>query len=358
MLKLYQLRGIFMRRTTARRTKTISQSWVIASLVGLVLFGAFIFRKSTNNANINYVGNVPEPTAISISPVPSAAGCVSRVASASVSMPCSTQGYYKVNYRCDDGRTFTIGDGKRCVDIFSAGYQARDTCGATCVRPSPSIFPSPSPSFLPSPPPTADPSTSISCVPALFRIPPGSTPTPYNLTSFITPENELEPKDVVVKPGEFYLHGMKITNTSRSHISTAWSYFQMRALPILSDRTQEIQTQYSWREGCTIDSTDTVYCPAEHFSIPAGQSVVLHQPLFVTQIKKTLPTALTTSGYHIVLKSSASDYVIKDCGTEMMSNFSVSPSPSPSPVSYFTCVYQCLVKSRQPVAACREACRR
>lgn len=348
-----------MRQTSTHRTKTILQSWVIASLVGLVLFGVFVFRKSTNYANINYVGNVPAPTALPYS----SARCYPNISSVNAINACSSDlvSYRQISYKCANGTVGNYGGPNgNCIQLVDVLRDTGKVCGTICetTSPSPSMFPSPSPSFLPSPPPTSDPSTSISCVPALFRIPVGSKITPYNLTSFISPENEVSPTDVVVKPGEVYLHGMKITNTSRQHISTAWSSFQMRANPILLDRTLDFQKQYSWAEGCVIDSSDTIACPAEHFSLAPGQSQVLKQPLFVTAIDKVPLEEPTTSGYHIVYKSASSDHVVKDCGTEKMTNYRPTTSPTPTPSEYWTCVYRCLVKSRHSIAACREACKR
>jgi len=331
---------------------------LISMILFLGLCAAGLYYAVTDNGQIAYIGpsptTIPLATPMSPPPFPSLPDCVSGVYSAEISYACSTQGFYNIKYQCSDGRSFVVGDGKTCIDIFDAGNQARKNCGESCA-----IQISPVPSPLVSPPPTADPSTSISCMPALYRIPAGSIIKPENLTEYLKPEYAVDPKNTTVKPGEFYLHGMKITNTSRQQISTAWSHFQMSGSPIQVDRTKDIQTQYTWANGCTIDSSDTIFCPVEHFSIPVGQSVVLNQPLYVTEITKTPPNESITSGYHIQLKSASSDYVIKDCGTEMMTinstTPSISPSPSPKPTLY-SCLYNCVIKERKPITTCRKQC--
>ncbi|KKU27649.1 MAG: hypothetical protein UX40_C0009G0019 [Microgenomates group bacterium GW2011_GWF2_46_18] len=130
---------------------------LISMILFLGLCAAGLYYAVTDNGQIAYIGpsptTIPLATPMSPPPFPSLPDCVSGVYSAEISYACSTQGFYNIKYQCSDGRSFVVGDGKTCIDIFDAGNQARKNCGESCA-----IQISPVPSPLVSPPPTADPS--------------------------------------------------------------------------------------------------------------------------------------------------------------------------------------------------------
>lgn len=205
---------------------------ISSMLVVLTVVATGIYYTLATTGQIAFLGIGPTPTPVPVTPPitppfspspypsPSFTTCVSRVKTATVSLPCSTQGFYKVIYQCDDGRNFTMGDGRTCIDIFSAGYQARDKCGTTCTSPS---------------------------------VPPSPRVCQYETGTCVTRQN----------------------------------------------------TCLTYNDSCAKE--DFCSFPIQQCNLPSP---------------------------------------------------SPSLTPSPTPSSYFTCIYQCVVKSRQSIAACREICKR
>ncbi len=134
----------------------------MAVFFGLTIVGIYAFLSSTGRiAFISNGGPVPSapvspPVTPPITPTPSPSpNCISGVTAASISGACSTQGFYYASYKCADGRSISLGDGKTCLDIYATANQAARDCGNICTpfSPRPSIRPtsSPKPSIPPSP---------------------------------------------------------------------------------------------------------------------------------------------------------------------------------------------------------------
>lgn len=237
--------------------------------------------------------------------------------------------YNFIDYKCGDETTYRrMGSATSCQWGSSLIDGAQFYCRKNSCTSTPT--PTPKPTIAPTPPPTADPSTSISCTPVIYKIPSGSKVTPYNLTSFVSATTELNYTNIKANPGDMYLHGIKIKNTSNKSISTAGIPFVQIAKPTITDRTREFDKQYTWSNGCTIDQNDVMTCPVEHFSIPVGGYVVPKQSLFATYVATNPSQYMNlTSGYHMSIKSSQSSYIIKNCGQE----FITLSLPSPVPVA-------------------------
>jgi len=188
------------------------------------------------------------------------------------------------------------------------------------------------------PPPTSDPSTNITCSPALYRIPNGA-PAANQLTQYLSPQYEVSAKNAIVKPGEYYVHAVRVSNNGERDIATSGYMFTVKAENGYGNSKSDWQSiwtaQITPPYNCTQKSPNEITCPVEHFALAAGESAILELPVFASKISES-SSPIDVSGYHVTLGYSQIDGVMKDCGVEVMTREGVQPSPVPSsPGCYF-----------------------